>query len=385
MNAPIQIAYPTRVVYPSTAAHALQILHMTAAFARAGADTTLIARAFKTSQVDLFTRYGVESASLRLWSLHAERWRSRFLRARPYNTVIAVLLACHPCWRARGQRQVVFMRGQTDYVFWGRLRRSPLLRRWLFVYEAHDLQYETPAEAERLRAAIGAYDQVIAITHGLAEDIAALTDGQVQPQVVPLSTGLARLAHEPVISFDPAQITLGYIGTIDPAHGLDDAFAALLRLPSMYRLRVVGHVKDADRAWLDSWAVLLGARLEICSSVGYADVASVIDSCDVVLAPAGGTLHSERYRSPLKLFDYMARGKPIIAGRVSAHEELLRGDVDTLFYTPGDPEHFAAQIQALTTQPTLAQALAQAAWRRSVDHTYDARAKHILRLLAERG
>ncbi len=384
------LAYITGLTYPHVAANALQTLHMAAAFAGQVGQVGLFVRDLHMNRAEMAAHYGVDLGALRVEALQTSRWRLGRSRDHWYHALIGVrLLAGY-----RGRQLIIIVRHPRQFIAWGNRANYPHVRGWMRVYEAHDLSadgqlgdsagYDPNASYVQTRAALTAYDHVIAVTRGLADDITALTDGRVQPEVVPLSSGLPRLDHAPTIIFDPERVLIGYVGTIDPAHGLDDAFAGLLRLPASFRLRIVGRVKDADRAWLDSWATVLGSRLEICAPVGYGDVANVIDACDLVIAPAGATLHSERYRSPLKLFDYMARGKPIIAARVPAHEELLRADQDVLFYTAGDPLDWAAQIRALVEQPARAESIARQAWARSIDHTYDARAARILTLIAAR-
>jgi glycosyltransferase involved in cell wall biosynthesis len=102
-----------------------------------------------------------------------------------------------------------------------------------------------------------------------------------------------------------------------------------------------------------------------------------------MLLPAGLSRHRSHYVAPLKLFDYMARGKPIVAADVPAHLELLHDGVNARLYRPDDPEHLAACIMAVVNQPEQADAIAQTAWEQSARYTYDARARRILELLDE--
>ena len=127
------------------------------------------------------------------------------------------------------------------------------------------------------------------------------------------------------------------MGTLDPAHGLDDLFGAVELVPDNYRFQLIGRVKDADQPWLDEWLQhpLVSTRVEIKPQVSYQNIVQEIDRCDVLLAPAGDTIHSLRYRSPLKVFDYMMRGKPIIAADVPSHREILQTGQSTVFTSRG--------------------------------------------------
>ena len=88
----------------------------------------------------------------------------------------------------------------------------------------------------------------------------------------------------------------------------------------------MGRVHDSYETTLARYRAepVLTSRIQVEPPVSYADVTAEIDSLDIALAPAGDTAHSNRYRSPLKLFDYMARGKPIVASDVSCHREVLQ-------------------------------------------------------------
>jgi len=112
-------------------------------------------------------------------------------------------------------------------------------------------------------------------------------------------------------------------------------------------------------------------------------VAAQIDACDIVLQPAGLNTHASRYAAPLKLFDYMARGKPIVAAGVPCHRELLQDGINARIYRPGDPEDLAACIMSLVEHPQQAEAIARTAWEQSADYTYDARARQILDMIEQ--
>ena len=398
-----RIAYISRVIYPSLTANALQTIQMAAAFARHTGDTHLFVHDLIDSEERIRQQYAVGASPLQIWSLHAKRWPSRVYgncnaRFMIYNSLIAAILGLHPIWRhASERRKVLFVRSQREFLYWGLARRYLWwLRDWMFVYEAHDLQvplrdgepiaydYDSPRTSRTVRA-LQNYDLVLAVTEGLAEDIRALTQGSVEPRVVPLCTGLHRLSNPPGVNLSPDRVVLGYIGTVDSAHGVDDLFQAARLLPKNYVLRIVGRVRPHARAWLDRRMEdsSLSSRVELRPWINYSEVVTEIDACDIMLAPAGDTLHSNRYRSPLKLFDYMARGKPIVAAGVSCHLELLQDGANACIYQPGDPQDLAACIVSLVEKPATAQRIAHTAWEQVARYTYDARAQQVLDLIEQ--
>ena len=57
------------------------------------------------------------------------------------------------------------------------------------------------------------------------------------------------------------------------------------------------------------------------------------------------------FTSPLKLFDYMAAGVPIVASDLPALREVLRHEENALLARPGDPEAFALAVRRVLADP----------------------------------
>ena len=54
-------------------------------------------------------------------------------------------------------------------------------------------------------------------------------------------------------------------------------------------------------------------------------------------------VHIAKYASPLKLFDYMARAKPIVASKLPCHLDVLNKE-NCKFYYPDDPKDLAKKV-----------------------------------------
>ena len=70
------------------------------------------------------------------------------------------------------------------------------------------------------------------------------------------------------------------------------------------------------------------------------------EKADVLVMPHTSTPVSERYASPLKLFEYMAAGKAIVASRLPSLGEVLTDEVNALLVTPGDADALADELAA---------------------------------------
>ncbi len=93
-----------------------------------------------------------------------------------------------------------------------------------------------------------------------------------------------------------------------------------------------------------------------------------------------------RWMSPLKVLEYMAAGKAILASDIPALREILRDGETALLLPPGEPEAWAAAARALLRDPGRAAALgARARAAFLAKHTWDARAVRILARLPASG
>jgi glycosyltransferase involved in cell wall biosynthesis len=100
-----------------------------------------------------------------------------------------------------------------------------------------------------------------------------------------------------------------------------------------------------------------------------AGVAAVIQAADLCLAPLADTLRNRvQGCSPIKLFEYMACRKPIIAARLPVVQEILTDGEDALLYRPDDPRHLRNAILRLAADPDLREHLAARAYEKVLHH-----------------
>src|SRR3989338_818420 len=86
---------------------------------------------------------------------------------------------------------------------------------------------------------------------------------------------------------------------------------------------------------------------------------------------------SERYTSPLKLFEYIASQRPIISSDLASLREVLT-DKEALFFEPGNPKDLARAIKEIYENKELAKQLSCNAYRKVKDYTWSKRAEKII-------
>ncbi len=86
----------------------------------------------------------------------------------------------------------------------------------------------------------------------------------------------------------------------------------------------------------------------------------------------------------MKLFSYMAAGRPILAPDLPDVREVLTDGQDARLVRPGDPAAAAAAVRALLAEPAEAERLACQAQRAAQQYTWAARAERVTGWMQER-
>jgi glycosyltransferase involved in cell wall biosynthesis len=89
--------------------------------------------------------------------------------------------------------------------------------------------------------------------------------------------------------------------------------------------------------------------------------------------------HSNDYRSPIKLFEYMAQERPVLAPRTEPIESLLEEGREALLFIPLDVQSLRSALRKLLGSSELRQSLGRSA-RRLVEerHTWEKNARAIM-------
>jgi len=113
----------------------------------------------------------------------------------------------------------------------------------------------------------------------------------------------------------------------------------------------------------------------------YRDLPVVQQAADILVIPNTATNPvSERYTSPLKLFTYMTSKKPIVASDISSIGVVLSHD-ETYFFAPDNANDLKEVLLRAMTDKSMMRTKAENAYKKSMEHTWQARAKKILRFL----
>ena len=205
------------------------------------------------------------------------------------------------------------------------------------------------------RHAWRAADCVLPVTGVLARYLESAGVPQIRIRVTPNG-----IASECLQSIDRALakkrlglesgLVLGFVGFVREWHGLEKVVDLLSCEPALSnaRLLIVGDGPARDSIRARARATGVDDRILITGVVPHARIPELVSAMDIALQP-----EVTDYASPLKLFEYMALGRAIVAPDSENICEILENRVDALLFRRGDSESFAEMVRALAVDAEL--------------------------------
>ncbi|MDE2116365.1 MAG: glycosyltransferase, partial [Patescibacteria group bacterium] len=227
------------------------------------------------------------------------------------------------------------------------------------------------AEAFRARG----FARVLVAPNGV--DIAAF-DGVPEKSV--LRRSLAQDIGISAFATDARIVT--YVGHLYPWKGVDTVIGAAAERPEETFLIIGG--TDEDRARYADIVRRRGLKnVIILGHVRHELIPHILKASDALLLPnAPISKESERYTSPLKMFEYMASSVPIIASDLPSIRETLSGETAT-FFKAGDPAALARAIGAAFADPKASAEKAEKARVLVERYSWKGRAEAILQFIGQ--
>ena len=180
----------------------------------------------------------------------------------------------------------------------------------------------------------------------------------------------------------PARFTVGYTGHLYPGRGIDLLLSLALRRPRD-RFVVLGGEPAAVETWRHTAAAAGAANLEFLGFVPNAELPRYQSACDVLVMPSqraiagssGGDIG--QVASPMKVFEYLACGRVILASDLPVFREVLT-ERNAVLLPPDDPSAWDEALSELKANPERRTELGEQARRAAAQYSWVERARRSL-------
>ncbi len=178
------------------------------------------------------------------------------------------------------------------------------------------------------------------------------------------------------------EFVVGFVGTMKPWHDLQtlvQAFRLLYQSHLQARLLMVGD--GPNRAVIEAEAIAqTSAEAVVMPGLVPPDqIPAYLASMDVAVAPYAA--QAPCYFSPLKVYESMAAGLPVVASETGQLAQLLHHGENGILYPPGDVSALAEALKQLLQVPSLRSQLGETARKQVLaNHSWGAIVSQILDL-----
>jgi glycosyltransferase involved in cell wall biosynthesis len=363
----VKILYLSGFPIPSRAAHAVHAMKMCHALARNGHEVTLLAYGRQDGRTeDLYEYYGVRD----IFSVK---------RLPVVDVRGATLLSLPQLYRALRTYDRCDTLAYARSIYGAFLAARMGFR---IVYEAH----APPPHAlirwlEKRLFGMEGFQKLIVISESLKRIYVSTYGDLPRVEVCHDAADVlpAGAASEYAWRGRPERLQIGYVGHLYRGRGTDLILRCAERLPD-YDFHIVGGTEHD----LAHWRPQAGANVCFHGFIPPAQVPAVLSRCDVLLLPyqrgislGGRNIDTSGWMSPMKLFEYMAARKAIIASDLPVLREVLNEN-NALLVRPDDLDGWISALRACEDPPYRERHAAAAYADFLAHYTWDQRAAHAL-------
>jgi len=227
-------------------------------------------------------------------------------------------------------------------------------------------------------------DGVVCVSDAVAEWVARLREDDRGVWVVPNGVDPDTFSPGPAQECDalPGNVpVIAFSGGFRPWHATDDLLRAFRILLDDWaddaRLLCVGDGPRRESFEEQARALGIADRIHVTGLVDHRQVPLWLRHAQIAVAPYPAV--EPFYFSPLKMFEYLSVGLPVVAANVGGLHEIVPHQERGLLYTPGNPQELADAMAHLLRNPAKALEMGRAGRQWVLDHaTWSRRVESIL-------
>jgi len=403
MNRPQKIIYLSNERFPAKLACTIQQIVMCESFAKVGAYVQLVAPIFFDTQApstaEIYAFYDVAPcfSIKRLFSLLSLSKPlmdgKRHLKipligglSLFISTIIYALILL--MYGTLNQPHIIYSRNVIGAFVFLLLKQSVARRKpFTIFFEVHSLDQLNPKQF--FHKLLRESDGLICITKALRD--ALIVNYGISPAKIFVAPDGVRenILHQPVLSKRELRDQLGisaekiilYTGQLLPGKGADVFVKAAQYFDNSTSFILVGGHGEYMRQLQQYVRDRNVSNVTFTGFVQPAQVRLYQIAADVLVLPATADHDISAYTSPLKLFEYMAARRPIIASNLPVLSEVLQDKKNALYFQERDAADLARKIRLVLENPDLQERLTQRAWDQVQSFTWEERAKRIMKFM----
>ncbi|WP_298871071.1 glycosyltransferase [uncultured Microbacterium sp.] len=238
-------------------------------------------------------------------------------------------------------------------------------------------QVATFFERRTLRRA----DLIVAVTDQLKVAIHNLYHVPLD-RILVVENGVDTTRHGDASAEPHGTPTIGFLGTLYPWQRVDRLLHAVHRSETQWNVRIAGEGPEYDALKQLVRQLDLDARVTFLGRVHPDEVPGFLTTVDICYAGHGSS--EGVYFSPLKLWEYLAAGRPVLASRHDATERLNAQGYAVEVFDEADDDLDRALAVASESLPQLLETAVRDQERVRVAHSWTARIQPLLERVAER-
>lgn len=362
----MKIAYISNSIIPSRYANSVQVMKMCQAFADNGHEVTLLARFGWSLGKDVYAQYSVRPCFDIL-----KYWRPKIFSKQMRFAIYTSLL----------HYRVEHMQNTPDLLY-GRDVSGLLALIDLgipAIYEAHGSprgKNTLTAEGELFKNPN--FIRLVVTSAALKAEYLDLYQILTPEKIVVGNNGadIPDIKKQTWCKSDASKAShVGYVGHLYPRKGMAMIAELVPRMPDI-EFHIVGGMPEDLKKWR--------ARLEKYKNVHFygfvkqGDLPKFYQLFEIVLAPYTDT-EENKWTSPLKIFEYMASGKALIASNIPILSEILIDKENALLASPDNIEQWVQCIRTASNDAVLRENLGNKACHDLVGtYSWNSRAQRVI-------
>lgn len=245
-----------------------------------------------------------------------------------------------------------------------------------------------PGVSDRVeRAILGAADGVFVVSSALRDYFGRRGIAPERITVIPNGADPSRFhadaADASLRARFPGRVLAGFAGSFAPFHGTRFLERTICDAGTQHPCAHFVFIGDGPGAAdLRAGCRELGCddQVTFLGRLPHDAVPGILAAMDVLVAPYPP--QDFFYFSPVKVFEYMACGRAVLAARLGQIAEVIRHDSNGLLYDPADPADFTRNLLALMRDPARRARLGAAARQTIVEnYTWDHNARRVEQVL----